>query len=82
MAYSRLHIMTYIFYTVELKNEIKFIFIHYITHNLKLKLTHCEFFKSEINYLGHHVSKDGVKPSLDNLEAIAECAPPQTYTDT
>ena len=36
-------------------------------------------FKIEINYLAHHVSKKGVLPSK-NLEAIAECPPPGTYT--
>ena len=29
-------------------------------HNLKLKPTKCEFFKNEVNYLAHHVSKEGV----------------------
>ena len=32
-------------------------------YNLKLKPTKCEFFKNEINYLAHHVSKEGVWPS-------------------
>ena len=29
-------------------------------HNLKLTLTKCKFFKNEINYLAHHISKEGV----------------------
>ena len=37
-------------------------------------------FKTEINYLAHHVSKTGVLPSKKNLEAIAQCPPPDTYT--
>ena len=37
-------------------------------------------FKSEINYLAHHVSKKGVHPSKKNLESIAQCLPPDTYT--
>ena len=37
-------------------------------------------FKSEINYLAHHVSKKGVCPSKKNLESIAQCPPPDTYT--
>ena len=49
-------------------------------HNLKLKLSKCEFFHSEINYLGHHASKEGVQPSKENLKAVAEFTPPQTYT--
>ena len=29
-------------------------------HNLRLKLTTCQFFQDEINYLANHVSKEGV----------------------
>ena len=49
-------------------------------HGLKLKPSKCGVFKMEINYLAHHVSKKGVLPSKKNLEAIAECPPPDTYT--
>ena len=37
-------------------------------------------FQTEINYLAHHVSKEGVLPSKKNLEAIAQCPPRDTYT--
>ena len=37
-------------------------------------------FKSEINYLAHHVSQKGVLPSKKNLESIAQCPLPDTYT--
>ena len=37
-------------------------------------------FKSEINYLAHHVSQKGVLPSKKNLESTAQCPPPDTYT--
>ena len=50
-------------------------------HGLKLKPTKCELFKTEIIYLTHHVSKEGVKPSMKNVTAIVECSPPKTYTD-
>ena len=49
-------------------------------HSLKLKPSKCEVFKSEINYLAHHVSWRGVLPSKKNLESIAQCPPPDTYT--
>ena len=49
-------------------------------HGLKLKPSKCDVFKTEINYLAHHVSKKGVFPSKKNLEAIAECPPPDNYT--
>ena len=44
-------------------------------HGLKLKPSKCEVFKTEINYLAHHVSKKGVQPSKKNLESIAQCPP-------
>ena len=37
-------------------------------------------FKSEINYLAHHVSRKEVLPLKKNLESIAQCPPPDTYT--
>ena len=49
-------------------------------HGLKLKLSKCEVFKSEINYLAHHVSRKGVLPSKKNLESITQCPPLDTYT--
>ena len=49
-------------------------------HGLKLKPSRCNVFKSEINYLAHHVSQKGVLPSKKNLESIAQCPPPDTYT--
>ena len=56
------------------------VFDHLREHGLKLKLPKCEVFKSEINYLAHHVSWKGVLPLKKNLESIAQCPPPDTYT--
>ena len=49
-------------------------------HGIKLKPSKCNVFKSEINYLAHHVSQKKVLPSKKNLESIAQCPPPDTYT--
>ena len=49
-------------------------------HGLKLKPSKCDVFKLEINYLVHHVSKEGVRTSKKNLESIAQCPPQDTYT--
>ena len=56
------------------------VFDHLHEHSLKLKPSKCEVFKSEINYLAHHVSRKGVLPSKKNLESITQCPPPDTYT--
>ena len=56
------------------------IFDHLCEHGLKLKLSKCDVFKLEINYLAHHVSQKGVLPSKKNLKSIAQRPPPDTYT--
>ena len=56
------------------------VFDHLREHGLKLKPSKCDVFKSEINYLAHHVSQKGVLPSKKNLESIAQCPRPDTYT--
>ena len=57
------------------------IFDHLREHGLKLKPTKCDLFRTELIYLAHHVSKDGVKPSKKNVTSIVACLPPKTYTD-
>ena len=60
--------------------RMRVIFDRLCEHGLKLKPSKCDVFKTEINYLAHHVSKNGVLPSKKNLKTIAECPPPDTYT--
>ena len=60
--------------------RMRVVFDRFHEHGLKLKPSKYDVFKTEINYLAHHVSKKGVIPSKKNLEAIAECPPPDTYT--
>ena len=56
------------------------VFERFQEHGLKLKPSKCNFFRKEINYLGHRVSADGMRPGTENVEGIAEMAPPTTYT--
>ena len=56
------------------------VFERFHEHGLKLKPTKCAFFKSEITYLGHQVSVEGMKPGIGNLKGIAEMALPTTAT--
>ena len=62
-------------------HQLSVVFDQFREYNLKLKLSKCSFFKEEITYLVHWVSKEGVQPSDLNLKAMAECAQPQTYTE-
>ena len=52
----------------------------FMEHGLKLKLSKCNFFRTQISYLGHKVSAAGMEPGTDGLKGIAEIAPPATYT--
>ena len=40
--------------------------------NLKLKPSKCALFQSEMRYLGHVVSKDGVSTDPENVSAVAD----------
>ena len=47
--------------------------------NFKLKPSKCNLFQSEIIYLVHHISKEGVHPSKDNMHTIEEFPMPETF---
>ena len=52
----------------------------FMEHGLKLKPSKCNFFRTEISYLGHKVSAAGMEPGTDGLKGITEIVPPATYT--
>ena len=60
--------------------RMRVVFDRLCEHSLKMKPSKCDVFKSEINYLAHHVSQKGVLPLKKNLESIAQCPSPDTYT--
>ena len=46
--------------------------------DLKLNREKCNFFRSHIQYLGHLISGEGIKPLPEKLESIKEMPPPTT----
>ena len=52
----------------------------FMEYGLKLKLSKCNFFHTEISYLGHTVSAAGMEPGTKGLKGIAEIAALATYT--
>ena len=44
---------------------------------LKMKHSKCDFFKSEIHYMGHLISADGISPLLDKLDTIKNMPTPK-----
>ena len=47
--------------------HLRIVLEHFREFNLKLKPSKCSFFQSEIVYLAHHVSKEGIRLSDDNI---------------
>ena len=50
------------------------------THNLKLKAKKCEFFRTEVEYLGHEVGQRGIRPSLSKIQALHDWKLPTDVT--
>ena len=48
--------------------------------NLRLKPSKCHFVKSEVEYLGHVVSADGLKPNSAKIRAVQEFPVPNNVT--
>lgn len=45
---------------------------------LKLKLSKCQFFRTETKYLGFIISEGGIKPILDKVKVLREMPEPKT----
>ena len=78
------HTMTYpddiiIFSKTELEHleHLEEVFCQLRQAGLKMKLSKCDFFKSEIHYLGHLISADGISPLPDKLDTIKNMPMPK-----
>lgn len=49
-------------------------------YNVQANFEKCVFFKTEIDYLGHHVSEKGVSPTTKKVKAIQEASSPRDVT--
>ena len=50
-------------------------------HNLKLKASKCEFMMSQVTYLGHIVSQEGIQTDPEKTSAIRDWPVPQNIKD-
>ena len=50
-------------------------------HNLKLKASKCEFFKTKVSYLGHVASEEGVETVRKKTEALKSWPIPKNVKD-
>ena len=57
------------------------VFLRLWQHGLKLKPSKCEFFKSEIKYLGHIVSENGIATDPEKISALKQWPRPRNIKD-
>ena len=50
-------------------------FNRFNTAGLKIKWSKCQFFKTQLHYLGHKISADRLEPLSEKLHAIKNLAP-------
>ena len=50
--------------------------------NLKIQPSKCHFANHEVNFLGFKVTKDGLRPNQERVEAISHLPPPTNVTET
>jgi hypothetical protein len=50
-------------------------------HQLSLKESKCHFFQNELKFLGHIISKEGIKPDPEKVEVVKKWQEPSTQTD-
>ena len=50
-------------------------------YGLKLNVDKCEFFRKELSYLGHVVSRSGIKTMLNKVQAICDAPIPQNVSE-
>ena len=47
-------------------------------YNLRLNKKNCQLRKNEVAYVGHMITKDGLKPDPEKVRAVVEMKPPQS----
>ena len=58
--------------------NIKRIFLKLRKHNLKIQLDKSEFLMKEVAYLGHIISRDGIRPNPNKIDAVKNYPVPKT----
>ena len=58
--------------------HLQIVFSHLWEAVLKMKCSKCDFFKSEIHYLGHLISPEGINPLPNKLDSIKHMPVPNS----
>lgn len=62
----------------EHQNSLEKIFRKLMEHNLKIQADKCSFMKKETEFLGHILTKDGIKPNPNKIKDINQIMLPKT----
>ncbi|XP_026054681.1 uncharacterized protein LOC113040593 [Carassius auratus] len=62
-------------------NSLEEVFSRFRSAGLKLKVNKCHFARSEVSYLGHVVSSQGLLPDEKNLNKVRSWPTPRTVTE-
>ena len=61
--------------------HLEIVFSHLQEAGLKMKHSKCDFFKSEIHYLGHLISPEGISPLPNKLDSIKHMPVPNSMKE-
>lgn len=61
--------------------HLNIIFERFRKHGLRINVSKCEFGKSQINFLGFTINKNGIKPTDDKVKAIQKVELPEMAKD-
>ena len=50
-------------------------------HGIKVKMSKCEFFRQEVSFLGHVISREGIRKSPEYIEKIRSYPRPSSVTE-
>ena len=59
-------------------SNLKQVFRKFKEHNLKIQLDKCEFLCKSVEFLGHVITTDGIKPNPKKIEAIKKFPIPKS----
>lgn len=62
----------------EHEKHLRIVFERLSNASLGLNVAKCQFGLSEIEFLGHIIAKNGIRPTLDKVKAISEFPSPKT----
>ena len=59
-----------------LRQRTRALFQRFIEYGVTINLKKCEFEKTDMDFVGHHITKDGIRPLTAKMEAITEFPQP------